>query len=115
MQPEEIAAHLRDRIGAAVRHFGSRLPEAFVIAWRGYLAGLLEWGVLDIHAYDDVRPLLPQLDANPVVAILLGREDPTETERPQRPPRPTATAGENGPNAFASSSFSNTPVHLAIR
>jgi hypothetical protein len=78
MRPEEIAAHLRDRIGADLRHFGGRLPEAFVVAWRGYLAGLLEWGVLNIQDYDAVLPLLPEVDDNPIPAILLGREDPTE-------------------------------------
>lgn len=73
---EERISELKDRIQSDIDHFGGKLPERFVIAWRAYLAGILEWGILDIQAYDAIVPLLPDLEDDPAVAILLGRDDP---------------------------------------
>jgi hypothetical protein len=69
-----ITDELTARIDADHRHFGE-MPERFTIAWRGYLAGLLEWGVIDQPAYDALTAKLPLLSADPAVDILRGRDD----------------------------------------
>jgi hypothetical protein len=70
----DIRAELAERIRADESHFGGMLPERFAIAWRGYLAGLLEWGVIDPPAYTELSALLPPVDDDPATAILRGRE-----------------------------------------
>lgn len=40
--------------------------------WQGYIAGLLEWGLLDINAYDRLVKLLPDMGRDQVVEILRG-------------------------------------------
>ena len=41
---DELAGEVR-RVGVDTR---GELPRDYAIAWRAYLAGLLEWGVLDV-------------------------------------------------------------------
>lgn len=65
---------LRHRITLDIDHYQGALPERFAIAWHAYLAGLLEWGILDISAYDELVALLPAVEDDPVAVILLGRE-----------------------------------------
>ena len=48
--------------------------ERFAIAWRGYLAGLLEWGVIDPPAYTALTALVPAVDDDPAADILRGRD-----------------------------------------
>jgi hypothetical protein len=60
---------------AAKKHFGGELPEGFKLAWGGYLAALVEWGL--VSADEHLRPcsLVRQTkcEDDPVVAIHLGR------------------------------------------
>lgn len=65
---------LRQRIKKDIAHFQGQLPERFAIAWRAYLAALLEWDVVDIAAYDDLATLLPAVDDDPAAEILRGRD-----------------------------------------
>jgi hypothetical protein len=69
----QIAAELTARIDADRRHHGGELPERTVIAWRGYLAGMLEWGVLDPPLYERLISALPPTPDDPAVEILRGR------------------------------------------
>jgi hypothetical protein len=71
---KDIEEELNHRIGVDVRHYKGTLPERVAIAWRGYLAALLEWGVISIQAHDRLVKLLPDIENDPVVDILLGRE-----------------------------------------
>jgi len=48
---EEIAEELASGIKADVQHFKGNLPERYSIAWRGYLAGLYEWNVIEFGYY----------------------------------------------------------------
>src|SRR5437764_10200844 len=64
---------LRTRIRRDIGHFGGALPERYVLAWDGYLAALLEWGLLSVSDHAALQNLLPPLEDNPVVSILLGR------------------------------------------
>ncbi|GEL97421.1 hypothetical protein [Cellulomonas terrae] len=68
---DELAA----RINADESHFAGVLPREYVIAWRAYLAGLLEWGVLDVASHTTLVGRLPPVDDDPSVAILLGRDE----------------------------------------
>lgn len=65
---------LRERIQADGAHFGGTLPERHAIAWRAYLAALLEWQVLELPAYDRLVGLLPEVPDDPAVQIMLGRD-----------------------------------------
>jgi hypothetical protein len=74
MNAQEIGSELEYRIHKDIEHFGGNLPERFAIAWRAYLAGLLEWGVVDIPTYDTLLSTIPSVADDPAVAILRGRE-----------------------------------------
>jgi len=70
-----IEAELRNRIQADISHFGETLPERYAIAWRAYLAGLLEWRVIEVPVFDRLTALLPDVADDPSVQIMLGREE----------------------------------------
>jgi hypothetical protein len=70
----DIRTELTGRIRADESHFGGTLPERFAIAWRGYLAGLLEWGVIDPPTHTALSALVPPVDDDPATAILQGRD-----------------------------------------
>lgn len=42
--------------------------------WRGYLAALIEWNLLTPNEHRRLIDMLPELDADPSLPILLGRE-----------------------------------------
>jgi hypothetical protein len=69
-----IEAELRERIQADRSHFGGTLPERYAIAWRAYLAGLMEWGVIEVSVFDRLTVFLPEVADDPSVQIMLGRE-----------------------------------------
>ncbi|HVV84668.1 MAG TPA: hypothetical protein VHE35_16495 [Kofleriaceae bacterium] len=69
----QITEELAARIEAERRHH-REFPERTVIAWRGYLAGLFEWAVIDEAGYNRLVALLPEVADDPVVEILLGRD-----------------------------------------
>ena len=67
--PSELAHRITD-------HVESRPDQAALVSacWHGYLAALLEWGLLTPAAHGELIALLPPLDPNPVMQIFLGRE-----------------------------------------
>ena len=69
-----IAAELAARIAADIAHYGGALPERAALAWRGYVAAMLEWGLLAPADHDALRARLPPVDDDPAIAILRGRE-----------------------------------------
>jgi len=71
---QQIANELYRRIGRDVDHYGGVLPERVAIAWRGYLAAMIEWGLIDVGAHDRALTLLPAIEPDPVVDILRGRQ-----------------------------------------
>ena len=75
MNAKEIESELSNRIQADIDHFAGTLPERFAIAWRSYLAGLLEWGVIDVPTYDALLARVPAIQDDPAVAIMRGREE----------------------------------------
>lgn len=73
---------LTNRINRDIDHFDGCLPERFAIAWRGYLAALLEWQLISVSNHDQLSDLLPQLEEpDPVVAIMLGRDHEEQPEK----------------------------------
>jgi hypothetical protein len=70
----DLPDELRHRISMDLAHFQGELPEPYSIAWRGYLAALLEWGLLDIAPYNKLLALLPAVLNDPAAEILRGRE-----------------------------------------
>jgi len=72
-QSNEIAAELAHRIQADNEHFGGTMPEATAISWRGYLAAMLEWNLIAVAAYDELRAQVPAVKDDPAIAILRGR------------------------------------------
>jgi len=70
-----LPAELRRRIERDRASCGGQLPESHVIAWRAYLAGLLEWGALTIQDFDELTGPLPPVGDDPAVAILTGYEE----------------------------------------
>jgi hypothetical protein len=72
---EADGVELAERIHADARAYGGTLPREAVIAWEGYLAGLIEWGVISVDEHARLRGLLPRIDDSPVTHILLGRDE----------------------------------------
>ncbi len=67
---DELAGRIRDDLA----YFNGKMPERNAIAWRAYLAALLEWNLMTIADHDQLVRLLPDINDDPVVAILLGRD-----------------------------------------
>jgi len=73
---EEIAKELAKRIRADIEHFEGKLPEKYALAWGGYVAGLYEWGTIDLSYYRGLNDLLPKVsEPDPVAEIFVGREN----------------------------------------
>jgi hypothetical protein len=72
---EDQTDELRYRIENHAAHHGGRMPERHAIAWRGYLAALLEWDQLALPAYERLLALLPKVADDPAIAILRGYDE----------------------------------------
>jgi hypothetical protein len=64
---------MRDRIQREISHFGGTLPERVALVWDGYIAALLEWGLITVSQHKELSDMLPDIPDNPVMAIFLGR------------------------------------------
>ena len=69
-----IAAEISYRIQADAIHFGGALPEKYAIAWRGYLAALLEWNLISSLQYETLLAHIPPVEDDPAIGILRGRD-----------------------------------------
>jgi hypothetical protein len=68
---------LRNRI---TRQLSWRDPtDTVALLWRGYLTSLLEWGLIEVHVYDDLRALLPKVGIKELNEICL--DEPISPER----------------------------------
>jgi hypothetical protein len=68
---------MRNRIESTIRYFGGKLPREAASAWDGYLAALIEWGLLSPNEHASLVALLPKdryprPADDPVMQILLG-------------------------------------------
>lgn len=53
------------------RHDG-KLPQRDAIAWDGYLAALIEWGLISVADHAKLSEMLPTIKNNPAIQIMLG-------------------------------------------
>ena len=75
MEPSQSAAEeLTFRIRNDLAFFHGDMPESFAIAWRAYLAAIMEWNILGFADYERLLQMLPEVPEDPAVAILRGRE-----------------------------------------
>jgi len=65
---------IRDRIQRHADHHGGQLPEQLALAWSGYLAALIEWDLVSVSDHERLVSLVPQLENDPAVEILLGTD-----------------------------------------
>jgi len=67
---------LKSRIEEAKRFHGGAIPQDATCAWSGYLAALIEWGLISVGDHGRLMDLLPKTDGeNPSVKILLGHDE----------------------------------------
>jgi hypothetical protein len=65
---------MRTRLQEEIQHFGGVMPERVALVWHGYLAALIEWGLITINEHAQLTEMLPKIPDNPVMAVFLGRE-----------------------------------------
>lgn len=53
-ESRDVVAELSYRIQADIDHFGGTMPEMTAVAWRGYLAAMLEWNLIPVATYDEL-------------------------------------------------------------
>jgi len=70
----DIITEITHRIQADIDHFGGTMPERTALAWRGYLAAMLEWNLIPVAQYDQLLAKIPEVRDDPAVAILRGRD-----------------------------------------
>jgi hypothetical protein len=73
-ESNDMAGEIAYRIQADAKHFDGVLPEKYAIAWRGYLAALLEWNLISNLQYEALLDHIPPIEDDPAVAILRGRD-----------------------------------------
>ena len=70
-----IVVRIRRRIEAENAVFNGTMPERYALAWHGYIAALLEWGLIEVYQYKNLHNLLPLTEKpDPILNIFLGRE-----------------------------------------
>ncbi|MET3725148.1 hypothetical protein [Sphingomonas trueperi] len=62
-----------------VRHLSWRNTEAVALIWPGYLAGLLEWSLIEVSTYDRLGKLLPEVGSKALVELFL--DEPISPEQ----------------------------------
>jgi hypothetical protein len=72
---------LRSRIQASKRYYGGTLPSDAALAWGGYLAALIEWGMLSVSDHATLNDMLPKVEGDAVLQVLGGWE--SRDERPE--------------------------------
>jgi hypothetical protein len=79
MKNSEARQMIEARIRNDIKHFNGKLPERYVLAWQGYVAGAFEWGTLEPYDYSYLVDLLPKVEEpNPILEIFEGRDDDDE-------------------------------------
>jgi len=68
---------LRNRILNQLRWRGP--TDTVALLWHGYLTALLEWGLLEIHVFDRLLPLLPIVGSKELCELSL--DEPLSPER----------------------------------
>ena len=69
---EELSDRMQKHLGRALSENERR---EVGLVWDGYIAGLLEWGLLTADEHEKLSNLLPKIDNNPVMRVFLGFDD----------------------------------------
>ena len=75
MVDRPTTSELRSRIERHLAITDSIARDRLTIAWSGYLAGSIEWGLLSVSEHAELRKLIPPIEDDPSVHILLGTPD----------------------------------------
>ncbi len=79
MNKTEIAEIITEKINDELKHFDNNIPERYALAWKGYLAGLLEWNIIEPFEYGRLNDMLPDIQTpNPILEIFEGRDGDDE-------------------------------------
>ena len=73
MSEQEISVEIRGRISRDIEHCDGELPNGHALAWTGYLAALFEWELISLAAYEELSSLIPNVNDDPAVRILMDR------------------------------------------
>lgn len=66
---EEISGRIKKHLGHAKNENERR---EISIVWGGYLAALIEWGLLAVDDHGELSNMLPKVENDPVLPIFLG-------------------------------------------
>jgi hypothetical protein len=66
---------LRERIRDSVRAYGRPLPREKALAWHGYLAAVLEWGIVSPSQHQELTGMLPAPPGSFITGIFPGHEE----------------------------------------
>jgi len=67
---------LEARIDEAKKFHNGAMPDEVACGWSGYLAALIEWGLINVSDHERLMLMLPKFDGeNPAVRILLGYDE----------------------------------------
>jgi hypothetical protein len=69
-----IIAEIRERLAECARHYGGPIPRDAALVWDGYLAALLDWGLISPAEHAELLGLLPRIADSPVMGVFLGWE-----------------------------------------
>jgi hypothetical protein len=72
---QTIAADTWYRVKEEIRYFEGALPRPVAIVWAGYVAGLLDSGLITHSSYTQLRSLLPVIEDDPIPHILSQQRD----------------------------------------
>lgn len=70
-------AELESRIKAAIAHFGGVLPKDDALVWDGYLAALIEWGLISVSEHQTLSDMLPKDTPRATLGIFFGYDEDT--------------------------------------
>ena len=68
----QTLAELESRVRQSTEYYGGSLSKEAALVWDGYLAALLEWGLISITDHEALTKMLPEVADNPVVRVFLG-------------------------------------------
>lgn len=74
MASKPVIAELRARLKTAKD--SSNNDDRVACCWQGYLAALLEWGLISINDHKSLSEIIPSQEPDPSYEIFVGYEEP---------------------------------------
>lgn len=69
---QNVFEELNYRLENEIKNRKSKFDNTVNAAWRGYLAAVLEWGIIKVDEFDKLNNLLPPLENDPSLKIFSG-------------------------------------------